>query len=125
MKRCRNSHDKKPTTRQCRGFLNFHFHPVGRAPYLRCRGFDGGLRAPLALDRLGDQAHLDGLGADLDPADATVDQSANFLDVRTELAGGDASDLGPDTAEVFGFAAMGDLIPEGRVLTGKMTNAWH
>ena len=76
-----------------------------------CRHAGG---SPFALGRLGHQAHADGLGADLDPHDAAIDDRANLLDIRPELAVGDAGDFGADAAQVFGFAAMGHLAAEFR-----------
>src|SRR5947207_7639658 len=85
-----------------------------------CSGF-----FPGAALGLGDQAHLDGLGADLDADDLAIDDGAHLLDIRLELPGGDAGDLGADAAKVFGFAAVGDLVAEGGFLAGEMTDAWH
>src|SRR5579862_4171684 len=92
------------------------------------RLFRGGGRfrlLPLALHGLGDQAHLDRLGADLDTDNLPIDDRANLLDIGTELAGGDARDLGSDAAQIFRLAAMGNLVAEGGLLTGEITNAWH
>src|SRR5687767_10105976 len=85
----------------------------------------GGGLGVLAADGLDDLAHADGLGADFDAHDLPINDRADLLNIRHELARGDAGDLGPDAAKVFGLAAMGDLVAEGRLLTGEITNAWH
>src|SRR6476646_935816 len=93
------------------------------ASALRSRG--SSFRLVLPLDRLHNQAIANGLGADLGADDLAVDHSADALDVRAELAGGDARDLRPDAAKVLGLAAMGDLVSEGGLLAGEITNARH
>src|SRR6476469_5128038 len=80
-------------------------------------------RLALAADRLLDHAVADGLGADLDTDDAAVHDGADLLDVGLELARGDAGRLGPDAAEVLRLAAMGLLIAEAVLLTGKKATA--
>ncbi len=89
---------------------------------LRC-GFDG--RSPVAALRLDDQAHLDGLGRDFDPADLAVDHRPHLLDVGLELALGDAGGLDAYAAEILGFAAPGDAVARTRSPTGKMTHSRH
>src|SRR5687768_14015452 len=88
-------------------------------------GSGGGGPGVTTFDRFDDHAVADGLGADLDADDRAVDDGANGLNVRPELSGGDARDLRADAAEVFGFAAVGFLVTERRLLTGEIANAWH
>src|SRR4051794_17485713 len=86
----------------------------------------GGLRlSVLSTNRLNDQTVANRLGADLDPHDASVHHRPHFLDIGLELARGNAGHLRPHAAEVLGLTAVGDLVAEGRFLTGKMANAWH
>jgi hypothetical protein len=75
--------------------------------------------------RFDDQAVADGFGADLDADDPAVDDGADLLDIGPELSGGNAGDFGADAAEVFGLAAVGDLIAEAGFLSGKIAGAWH
>src|SRR5688572_23287249 len=83
----------------------------------------GGLGV-VALGRLGDQAAAEGLGADLDADDLAVDQGANLLDIRAELALGDAGHLGADAAEVLRLAAVRLLVAAAGLPAGEMTNPW-
>ena len=79
----------------------------------------------LAADGFGHQTIADCLGADFEPHDSAIDDRSHFLDIRLELAGGDARDFGPHAAEVFGLAAVGHLVAEAGLFSGKMANAWH
>jgi hypothetical protein len=88
-------------------------------------GNGGSGLGPLSADWFDDHARLDGLGADLHADNLPVDDSANLLNVRLERAGSDAGDLGANTTQVLGLAAMGDLIPKRGLLTGEIANAWH
>jgi hypothetical protein len=85
---------------------------------------DGGFGI-FSPNRFHDQTGLDGLGANLDADYRAVDDSANFLDIRLKFASGYTGDFGADPAQILRLAAMGDLIPEGGLLTGKIANAWH
>ncbi len=49
----------------------------------------------------------------------------HFLDIRLELSRRNPGNLSADPAKVLGFAAMGDLVPEGGFLTREITNSWH
>src|SRR5262249_6625947 len=85
-----------------------------------CRGL-----GVLATHRLGDQSLLDRLGADFHTDDPAINHGADLLNVRFELARGDAGYLRADAAQVLGFAAVGDLVAEGGLLAGEIANAWH
>jgi len=89
--------------------------------------FLGGCRFGLifARDRLSHQAHADGFGADLDPADAPIDHGSHLLNIGPELSARDAGDFRSDAAQVLGFATMGHFVAKAGFLSGKMTNAWH
>ena len=67
----------------------------------------------LALEGLDDQAHLDGLGRDLDPADLTVHNRTHLLHVGFEFAFGDAGGLFTNTAQIFRFTAAGNAFSAG------------
>src|SRR5689334_10057601 len=56
-------------------------------------------RLVLATDRLHDESVADRLGADLDANDLPVDDGADLLDVRAELAGRDPGHLRADAAQ--------------------------
>ena len=72
-----------------------------------------------------DEAVADGFGADIDADDLAVDDGADAVDVGLEFAGGDPGDFGANAAEVFGFAAVGDLVSEAGLFCGKMADARH
>src|SRR5580700_1062457 len=84
-----------------------------------------GLGFVFPVNGLGDQSLADGLGRHLDADDAAVDDGANALNVGLEFARGDAGDLGADAAQVFGLAAMGDLVTKGGLFSGVVTNTSH
>ena len=62
-----------------------------------------------AFEALGDQAGAEGLGGSPDAFGLAVDQDADLLEVRLELASGTAGDLDADAAQVLGLAAVGAL----------------
>src|SRR6516165_10618931 len=109
----------KPTGSATRGFVTKTVLSKRRSGG---RGF--GL-LPLSTGGLDDDAVAHRLGADLHANDPPVDDGANLLNIRLELTGGNPGHLGSDAAKILGFAAMGDLLPEGGLLAGKMTDAWH
>src|SRR6185437_7654273 len=78
-----------------------------------------------ARDRFGHQAHTDGLGAHLDPADAPVNDGSHLLNIGAELAARDAGDFRSDAAQILCLSAMGHFVAKAGLLSGKMTNAWH
>src|SRR5688572_16620862 len=82
----------------------------------------GRLGGDLPARRLDDHAVADGLGADLHANDLAVNHGADLLNIRLELAGGDPGDLGADPAQILRLAAMGDLVAEGGLLAGEVTN---
>src|SRR4051812_31290555 len=65
-----------------------------------------GLRALKALDH---QTRAEGLGGSPDAFSSAVDDDANLLEVRLELACRAAGDLDAHAAEVLGLAAVGAL----------------
>src|SRR5690349_16467196 len=79
----------------------------------------------LALDRPLHQAGADGRGGDADALHLAVDDHLDLLEVRLELAAGDAGDLLADAAQVLGLAAVGLLIPQRRLLAGDGTLLAH
>src|SRR5439155_8765004 len=79
----------------------------------------------LAADGLDHHAVADCLGANLDADDPAVHNRADFLDVRLELARGDAGGLSADPAQVLGLAAVRDLVAEAGFLTGEIADAGH
>ena len=79
----------------------------------------------IAFGRFYDQAAADGLGGNLYADDFSVDNSANFLDIRLEFAFGDAGDLATDAAEILGFTASSDTAAGTGAFTGKIALSRH
>lgn len=79
----------------------------------------------LADDLFGDLAAADALGTDENRPVGAVAGHMQPLQIRLELALGDAGDLGPDTAQVLGLATDGDLIAHLRAFAANFANPSH
>src|SRR5579862_8563349 len=79
----------------------------------------------LPPNRLNDQPRLDRLGAHLDPNNLPVNHRAHLLNIRPKLPSRNTRDLRANAAQILRFAAMRNLVAEGRLLAVKVTNAGH
>jgi hypothetical protein len=68
-----------------------------------------------------DQSHPYGFGADLQPADSSVNHCPNLLDIRFEFPLGDAGGLDTHSAEIFRFASPSNAPAGLRFLTEEKT----
>src|SRR5262245_40743030 len=81
--------------------------------------------APVPARWLDHQSKLDGLCGNLESTDLAIDQGADALDVRLELALGDARRLDADAAQVLGLAATCDLPACPGSSACEMTHSRH
>src|SRR5437762_14369791 len=86
-------------------------------------GRRGGFLLIAATDGVRDQSHANGFGADLDAHDLPTHHRPNLLNIGLEFARGNAGDLGADSAQILGLAAMGLLVPKAGLLTCEKTDA--
>lgn len=76
-----------------------------------CRLGLGFVLFPGALEWLGDEALLDGLGGDADVLHLAIDDGLDALQVRQETALHDLGDVHADTAFFLGFTAAANAAP--------------
>ncbi len=82
-------------------------------------------RLVISLDRCLHQAHSDRLGGDPDPADLAVDDSADLLDIRLELALSHAGNLLTHATEVLGLTAPGYALAGSSFSSRKIAFSRH
>ncbi len=78
-----------------------------------------------ALEALGDEAGAESLGRCPDAFSLAVDDDANLLEIRLELACRAAGDLDTDAAEVLGLTAVGTLATNLGATAGINAFVWH
>ena len=67
-----------------------------------------------------DAAAANALDADAHALDGAIDFNLDALQVGVETSPADAGDLAADAAQVFGFAAPGDLMTQARFLAAHV-----